>query len=48
MHSIKIATVAAAAAFLAVGLAVVVRQGRAQPADIATYEPGTHARFQET
>ena len=39
MHSIKIAAVAAAAALLAVGLAVVVRQGRAQPADLLTYEP---------
>ena len=38
MSSIKIAAVAAAA-LLAVGLAVVVRQGRAQPADISTYEP---------
>ena len=48
MPSIKIAAVAAAAALLAVGLAVVVRQGRAQPADIATYEPEQHAGFQET
>jgi peptide methionine sulfoxide reductase msrA/msrB len=39
MPSIKIAAAAAAAALLAVGLAVVVRQGRAQPADISTYEP---------
>ncbi len=39
MHSIKLATVAAAAAFLAVGLAVLVRPGRAQPADLLTYEP---------
>src|SRR5271169_4238068 len=39
MPSIKIAAVAAAAALLAVGLAVVVRQGRAQPSDISTYEP---------
>ena len=39
MSSIKIAAIAAAAVLLAVGLAVVVRQGRAQPADIATYEP---------
>ena len=39
MPSIKIAAVAAAAALLAVGLAVVVRQGHAQPAEISTYEP---------
>ena len=39
MHSIKIAAVAAAVALLAVGLTVVVRPGRAQPADLLTYEP---------
>jgi peptide methionine sulfoxide reductase msrA/msrB len=38
MTSIKIAAVAAAV-LLAVGLAMVVRQGRAQPANISTYEP---------
>src|SRR6266850_4127917 len=38
MPSVKIAAIAAAA-LLAVGLAVVVRQGRAQPAGISTYEP---------
>ena len=42
MHSIKVAAVAAAAAFLAVGLAVVVRQGRAQPADIANLRTRRH------
>src|SRR5208282_6234436 len=39
MPSIKIAAVVAAAGLLAAGLAVVVRQGRAQPAEISTYEP---------
>jgi peptide methionine sulfoxide reductase msrA/msrB len=38
MPSVKIAAIVAAA-LLAVGLAVVVRQGRAQPAGISTYEP---------
>jgi len=47
MPSIKIAAVAAAAALLAVGLAVVVRQGRAQPADISTYEPEHMQNFKK-
>jgi peptide methionine sulfoxide reductase msrA/msrB len=47
MSSIKIAAVAAAAALLAVGLAVVVLQGRAQPADIATYDPENMQNFKK-
>jgi peptide methionine sulfoxide reductase msrA/msrB len=47
MHSIKIAAMAAAAAVLAVGLALVERQGRAQPADIATYDPENMQNFKK-
>jgi len=47
MHSIKIAAMAAAAAVLAVGFALVARQERAQPDDIATYDPENMQNFKK-
>jgi peptide methionine sulfoxide reductase msrA/msrB len=46
MTSIKIATLAAAV-LLAAGLAMVVRQGRAQPANNSTYEPENMKDFKK-
>src|SRR5271163_4486531 len=46
MHSTKIAVVLALTS-LAVGLFVVMRQGRAQPADVSTYEPDNMKDFKK-